>query len=90
MPAPLEIIEAIQLRKVIRGELLWILSGILSIIFGVLLILFPGADALSVIWLIGLYSILFGIVLIIMGFRLRGLKKRQDDTPMSGTPGQYA
>lgn len=49
MPAPLEIIEAIQLRKVIRGELLWILSGILSIIFGVLLILFPGAGALSLI-----------------------------------------
>lgn len=83
----LEIVQAIQLRKVIRGELLWIIGGALSVIFGFLLILFPGAGALSVIWLIGVYSILFGILLIILGFRLRGMKGRTDDTPMT-TPRQ--
>ncbi len=79
----LEIVQAIQLRKVIRGELLWIIGGALSVIFGFLLILFPGAGALSVIWLIGLYSILFGVLLIVLGFRLRGMKGQADDASLS-------
>lgn len=49
----MEIVGAIQLRKVIEGEWLYILSGIASVIFGVLVILFPGAGALSLTWLIG-------------------------------------
>jgi len=84
----LEIVEAIQLRKVIEGELLWIISGILSIGFGLLLILFPGSGALGIIWLIGVYAILFGILLIILSFRLRGLKNQPGQPPLS-TPRQF-
>jgi uncharacterized membrane protein HdeD (DUF308 family) len=68
-----EIWAAISLRKEIEGELLLGLTGILSIIFGVLLILFPGAGILTVLALIGGYSIVFGILMIILAFRLRGM-----------------
>ncbi len=68
-----EIVAAIQLRSVITGEWALILSGLLSILFGVLLFVFPGAGAVSLVWLIGIYAITFGITLIILAFRLRSL-----------------
>ena len=70
-----EIVAAIQLRSVISGEWRMVLSGILSILFGVLLFVFPGAGAVSLVWLIGFYAIVFGITLIVLAFRLRGLRR---------------
>jgi uncharacterized membrane protein HdeD (DUF308 family) len=75
-----EIVAAIQLRRLITNEWLMILSGILSIVFAVLLVLFPGAGALSLMWLIGAYAILFGILLISFAFRLRGLWRQDEKT----------
>jgi uncharacterized membrane protein HdeD (DUF308 family) len=69
-----EIVAAIQLRSVITGEWMMILGGVLSILFGVLLVVFPGAGALSVVWLIGIYATIFGISEIVLAFRLRGLR----------------
>lgn len=66
-----EIVAAVQLRKEIEGEWLLALSGIASVVFGVLLVGFPGAGALAVVWIIGAYSMLFGILLMILAFRLR-------------------
>jgi uncharacterized membrane protein HdeD (DUF308 family) len=70
----MEIIAAIHLRKEIEGELLLGLSGLVSVIFGILLIVFPGAGALTVLWLIGGFSIAFGVLMLILAFRLRGMK----------------
>ena len=69
----LEIIAAVQLRREIEGEWLLILSGILSILFGVLIAIFPGEGALAVVWLIGIYAILFGALLILLSFRARSM-----------------
>jgi hypothetical protein len=53
---------------------------------GVLIALFPGAGALSIIWLIAIYSILFGIMLITLGLRLRGRNRTMHSgTPAAGT-----
>jgi uncharacterized membrane protein HdeD (DUF308 family) len=70
----LEIIGAITLRKIIQGEWLLILSGVLSIGFGVLLLLQPAAGALAVMWLIGIYMIAFGITTMALSLRLRRLR----------------
>jgi uncharacterized membrane protein HdeD (DUF308 family) len=70
----LEIIGAIALRKIIQGEWLLILSGVLSIGFGVLLLLQPAAGALAVMWLIGIYMIAFGVTTIALSLRLRRLR----------------
>lgn len=65
-----EIAAAIALRRVISGEWLLALSGVLSIVFGVLLFGHPGAGALAVVWTIGGYAIAFGVLLVGLGIRL--------------------
>jgi uncharacterized membrane protein HdeD (DUF308 family) len=67
------IIAAIHLRRVIKGEWMVILGGIGSVIFGLILAIFPGAGALGLVWAIGIFSLCFGIWQIIFAFRLRGL-----------------
>jgi uncharacterized membrane protein HdeD (DUF308 family) len=71
-----EIIAAIRLRKEIEGELWLALSGIVSIIFGVLLFVRPGTGALTVVWLIGSYAVFFGILQLALAFRLKKFKER--------------
>ncbi len=67
----LEIAAAIWLREEFRGEWLLALSGVVSLILGVLILLFPASGALTITWIIGLYAILFGIMLLSLGLRLR-------------------
>ncbi|MBX6331412.1 MAG: DUF308 domain-containing protein, partial [Gemmatimonadaceae bacterium] len=67
----LEIAAAIRLRRVITGEWLLVLSGVLSLVLGVLLIAFPSAGAVAVVVWIGAYALVFGLLLIVLGFRLR-------------------
>ncbi len=67
----LEIAAAIRLRQELQHEWLLGLAGLLSLIFGVLLIISPGTGFLTVLWLIGAYAIAFGLVLLILGIRMR-------------------
>jgi uncharacterized membrane protein HdeD (DUF308 family) len=67
----LELVAAFQLRSLMPNEWMLILGGILSVVFGVLLIIYPLIGILTVIYLIGFYAILFGIVMIVFSFRLR-------------------
>jgi uncharacterized membrane protein HdeD (DUF308 family) len=71
-----EVIMAIRLREQITGELWLAIAGILSIVFGVLLFLFPTSGAITIVWIIGAYAIVFGIAMIALGWRLRGINQR--------------
>jgi len=71
-----EIIAAIRLREEIEGEWLMFLSGLLSVLFGIALAIWPAAGLVAVTWMIGAYAIVFGILLIVLGFRLRNWNKQ--------------
>jgi uncharacterized membrane protein HdeD (DUF308 family) len=72
----LEIAAAMRLRKEMTGEFWLLLSGILSIAFAIVLMWFPVAGALGLIWVIGAYAIAFGVMLIALGLKLNGFRKR--------------
>jgi uncharacterized membrane protein HdeD (DUF308 family) len=72
-----EIVAAIQLRKEIQGEWLLALSGLASVLFGLVALFWPGAGALTLVWLIDFYAVLFGMLLISLGLRLRGIKNKK-------------
>jgi uncharacterized membrane protein HdeD (DUF308 family) len=67
----LEIVMAIKLRKTIEREWLLVLTGVVSVIFGVLVFLFPTAGALTMVYLISLYAIVTGVMLLTLAFRAR-------------------
>lgn len=67
----LEIVAAIRLRRYIRNEWLLASSGVLSLLFGLLVIAVPGAGAIGIAWTLGIYAAAAGIVLITLGVRLR-------------------
>jgi len=71
----LEIVAGIRLREVIANEMLLILLGVISTLFGILIIIFPGAGALAIIIWIGAYALVFGIILIALAFRLRSFRQ---------------
>ena len=70
-----EIVSAIRLREEIEGEWFLLISGLLSVLFGIALAIWPAAGLVAVTWMIGAYSILFGVLLTMLGFRLRTLSK---------------
>ena len=66
----MQIIGAIALRKEIRDEWLLIAGGILSVLFGTLVIAAPGSGALALLFVIGTFAIAYGIILILFSLRL--------------------
>jgi uncharacterized membrane protein HdeD (DUF308 family) len=66
-----QIIGAIQLRKEIDNEWLLILGGIISVLFGIGVMLAPGAGALALVWVIGTYAVIIGVLLVALAFRLK-------------------
>lgn len=81
----LEIVLAIQLRKVIKGEILVALTGVASIILGIALVLMPLAGLLAWVWVVGAYAIVSGVLLIGLGFRLRKLRSQATPSGLSAS-----
>src|SRR5215469_17401451 len=67
-----EIVAAVRLRKVIEHEWLLVLAGILSVLFGIVLIAHPVASAMVLVWWVGGFAVVFGILLLSLAFRVRG------------------
>lgn len=69
----LELILGIQVRKAITGEWMMIAGGSLSILLGILLVVFPAAGSLAVVLTIGIFAIVDGIRSIAFSARLQSL-----------------
>ncbi len=69
------IITGIRLRKEISNEWSMILGGMLSAIFGILLMINPLVSAMTLVWLMGMFALSGGIILIVISFRIRKLAK---------------
>ena len=48
----------------------WVLmaSGVISVVFGILLLVWPHLGLLALIWLIGIYAIVYGIIHLVLAF----------------------
>jgi uncharacterized membrane protein HdeD (DUF308 family) len=67
----LEIVAAIRLRRLVTNEWMMVLSGVLSILLGMAIILFPLAGMVALIWWIGAYALIMGALFLALGFKLR-------------------
>jgi len=81
----LDIFLAAKLRHVMRDEWLLILSAVVSIAFGALIIAYPGAGALALVWLIGVYALLTGVLYLVLAFRANS-KRRLTPVAPDGRP----
>ncbi|MFL6971023.1 MAG: DUF308 domain-containing protein [Xanthobacteraceae bacterium] len=43
----------------------------MSVVFGIIVLIAPGAGALALVWIIGVYSLAFGVLLVGLSLRLR-------------------
>lgn len=69
----IEIVAGIQLRDHISNEWMYVLAGLASIVFGVLVVRNLGAGALAIAWLVGIYAIIFGVLQLALSYRLNRL-----------------
>jgi uncharacterized membrane protein HdeD (DUF308 family) len=70
----LEIVAAIRLRKELDDEWILALSGVMSILFGGLILYRPDAALVAIVLLIGAYMIAIGAFAIALSLRLRRMK----------------
>jgi uncharacterized membrane protein HdeD (DUF308 family) len=84
-----ELIAALRLRGEAQGVWALALSGVFSLVFGILVFAFPGAGALAIVFWIGVWSIIAGAMLVIVSFRLRTLFRARSNShlpPMHASP----
>jgi uncharacterized membrane protein HdeD (DUF308 family) len=69
----LELVAPLAFPMSFERGLLFVLSGIVSIVFGALIAAQPASGLLAVVWLIGVYAILMGIMYVVVYFEARSL-----------------
>jgi uncharacterized membrane protein HdeD (DUF308 family) len=74
-----QIIQSFTMRK--RGLSSWgwtLAGGIVSVLFGIVLLAWPGAGLITLLWLVGIFALVFGVIFVVWAFRLRKLPADQD------------
>ena len=67
----LEIYAATQLRKMIEGEALLATVGVLSVLFGIIVLARPDIAMITILLTIGIYLLVSGVLLVVLGMRVR-------------------
>jgi uncharacterized membrane protein HdeD (DUF308 family) len=82
-----EIAAALALPDMLPQPWLAGISGALSVVFGVLLAVWPRSGAITLTWLLGIYAIIYGAMQLYNAYRLRAL---QSDVQALRSAGQRA
>jgi len=82
----IQMVVGVRLRTQISFWWLALVAGLLSVAFGLLALFWPGATALTFVWLIGGYAVLFGGVLIGQAYMVRSWTKAQAAPPAAPPP----
>ena len=69
----MEIVAPLSFPMSFGRGLLFVLSGIVSIVFGVVIAARPASGLLAVVWLIGIYAIIVGIMHVVVYFEARSV-----------------
>ena len=72
----LEIAAAIRLRHEIDNEWALGLGGLVSVVLGVIMIIFPNAGVLGLVWAIAGYAIAFGLLMLYLAIAAPKLMER--------------
>ena len=67
----LQIAAAVRLRRVIPDEWGLIVGGIASVVFGVLLAVWPKEGLVALVWIFGVFPLVFGIMQLVLANRVR-------------------
>lgn len=75
-----EIAESFAMRKRGTGSWGWMLAaGIISVLFGIVLVIQPGAGLVTLLWFVGAYSVAYGAIVLVLAFRLRSAVRTVSD-----------
>ena len=77
----LEIAAAIRLRKVMKGEWLLLVAGLLSILFALIVAFRPGISVLLLVMWIGVFALIHGLMTLFLAFRVRRWSREQATVP---------
>jgi uncharacterized membrane protein HdeD (DUF308 family) len=80
----LEILAAIDFRQVFPEEWTMIIGGMLSVLLGIWLFVFPAEGTVSLAWLISMYAIIAGLIELIFAFRLWTMLREFETAVVSG------
>jgi len=67
----LDVITGVRLKRPGRTEWLLFVIGIVSVLFGIFVLLFPGAGALALVWIISTYAFVTGALLLVLSLAAR-------------------
>lgn len=65
------IVFAVQVRKLVQGEWLLVLSGLLALLLGILFLANPGIGLFTVVLWVGAGALVYGVFQVAVGLRLR-------------------
>jgi uncharacterized membrane protein HdeD (DUF308 family) len=75
-----EVVMAFQRGETAGERALWAVSGLISIVFGIVMAAHPGLGALTLATVFGFFILIYGISNVVMSFQVRSI----------GTPGKHA
>jgi len=68
----LQIMSSVRHRAVPDSGWVWgVVGGALTILFGVVVLIWPATGLVTIIWIIGIWAVVWGIILIVLGVQLR-------------------